>query len=60
MSWEYSEFIFLNNFIYLIFGCVWSSLPVGFSLVAESGGYSLFSVHGLIIVVASLVVEHGL
>ena len=33
---------------------------MGFSLVAESGGYSLFSVHGLIIVVASLGVEHGL
>ena len=29
-------------------------------LVAESGGYSLAAVHGLLIVVASLVAEHGL
>ena len=33
---------------------------VGFSLVVVSGGYSLFVVHGLLIVVASLVAEHGL
>ena len=29
-------------------------------LVAASGGYSLVTVHGLLIVVASLVAEHGL
>jgi len=33
---------------------------VGFSLVAASGGYSLVVVHGLLIVVASFVMEHGL
>ena len=32
----------------------------GLSLVVDSGGYSLVVVHGLHIVVASLVVEHGL
>ena len=33
---------------------------MGFSLVAASGGYSLVVVHGLLIVVASFVMEHGL
>ena len=33
---------------------------VGLSLVAASKGYSLVAVHGLLIDVASLVVEHGL
>ena len=32
----------------------------GLSLVAVSGGYSSVAVHGLLISVASLVVEHGL
>ena len=32
----------------------------GLSLVVASGGYSFVVVHGLLIVVASLVVEHGL
>ena len=32
---------------------------MGFSLVMESGGYSLVAVHGLLIAVASLR-EHGL
>ena len=31
----------------------------GLSLVAASGGYSLVAVSGLLIVVASLVAEHG-
>ena len=30
------------------------------SLAVASGGYSLVAVHGILIVVASLVVEHGL
>ena len=30
----------------------------GLSLVAESDGYSLVSVHGFLIVVASFVMEH--
>ena len=34
---------------------------MGFSLVVASGGYSLVSVHGLLLIaVASLLVEHGL
>ena len=33
---------------------------MGFSLVAASGGYSLIVVCGLLIVIASLVAEHGL
>ena len=32
----------------------------GFSLIGESRGYSLVVVHRLLIVVASLVAEHGL
>ena len=49
-------------FIYLfIFSCSGSLLlHVGFSIVAERGGYSLVAVLGLLIVVASLVAEHGL
>ena len=42
----------------LIFGCAGSSLLTGFSLVATSGGYSLVAMHGLLIAVASLIVEH--
>ena len=41
-------------------GCAGSLLLCGFSLVALSGGYSLVAVRGLIIVMASLVGEHGL
>ena len=33
---------------------------MGFSLVAASTGYSLVAVHGLLVAVASLVVEPGL
>ena len=33
---------------------------VGFSLIVASGSYSLIGVHRLLIVVASLVAEHGL
>ena len=33
---------------------------MGFSLVAASGGYSLVARHGLLIAVASVIVEHGL
>ena len=32
---------------------------MGFSLVAESGGYSPVAAHRLLIAVASLVAEHG-
>ena len=50
--------IYLFNLI--IFGCIGSLLlHVGFSLVEASGSYSVV-VRGLLIAVASLVVEHGL
>ena len=42
------------------FDCTGSSVLVGFSLVAASRGYSLVAVCGLLIVVASLIVEHVL
>ena len=48
---------FFNSFI---FGCTGSSLPRGLFLVAVSRGCSLVEVLGLLIVVASLVAEHGL
>ena len=32
----------------------------GFSVAAVSGGYSPVAVHGLLFMVASLIVEHGL
>ena len=32
----------------------------GFSLAAVSGGYSVVAVHRLLVVVASLIAEHGL
>ena len=44
-----------------VFGCARSSLLCGgFSLVAASGGYSAVAMHGLLLVVASLVAERGL
>ena len=45
---------------YLLFAVRGLHCCVGFSLVAASGGYSLVVLHGLLIVVASLVGEHGL
>ena len=51
--------ICFSGFI-LFFWCTRSLLLcVGF-LSAVSGGYSLIGVHTLLVVVASLVVEHGL
>ena len=46
------KFIYL--FIYFIFDCAGLHCCVGFSLVAESRGYSLVAVHRLLISVASL------
>ena len=51
---------FLYNFIYLFFGCIGSLLLCGLFLVVASGGKSLVVVHGRLIVMASLVAEHGL
>ena len=50
-----------NNFIYLLIsGCAGFCCCSGSSLVAASRNYSLVAVPGLLIVVASLVAEHGL
>ena len=52
---------FKNNFIFYLFLAVLGlHCCAGFSLVAASRGYSLVTAHKLLIVVASLVVEHGL
>ena len=46
-------------YMYIFFACCWIFVAArGLSLVAASGGYTL--VHGLLIVVASLVAELGL
>ena len=51
--------LFLKLFIYL--RLCWVFVAVcGLSLVDASGGYSSVVVHGLLIVVASLIEEHGL
>ena len=54
-----SNFNFLYNFIYLFLAVLGLCCCVGFSLVAESGGYSLVVMHGLLIAVVFLVVKHG-
>ena len=53
------SFLF-KNFYLFIFGCAGSSMLLRLSLVAECRGYSLVLLHGLLIVVASLVAERGL
>ena len=55
-----SLFFFKKVFIYLSLAVLGLSCCVGFSLVVTSGGYSLVAVCGLLIAVASLVVEHRL
>ena len=48
-------------FSYFFLYFLWIFVAVhGFSLVAGSRGYSLAEAHGLLLVVASPVVEHGL
>ena len=55
------DIAFLNSFIYLyIFSCATSSLLGRLSLVVMSEGHSLVVLYRLLIVVASLVVEHRL
>ena len=51
---------FLKNKLFIYLGCAGPSLLRGLSLVVVSRGYSLVVMCGLLIVVASLVVEHGL
>ena len=50
---------FFNKFIYFWLHWVFVAAARGLSLVAVSSGYSV-AVHVLLIVVASLVAEHGL
>ena len=54
-------FIFFKIlFPYLFLAVLDLGCCAGFSFVVSSGGYSLVMVHGLLIAVASLVVNHGL
>ena len=54
-------FFFLNKYSSLFFGCARSALLCGFfSVVAASGGHSKAAVCGLLMAVASLVVERGI
>ena len=52
--------LFFDNFIYLYWLCWVFVAACKLFLVSESRGYSLVVVHRLLIVVSSLVVEHGL
>ena len=54
------ELFFLNKFYLFIFGCVGSSLLRGLFSSCGERGLLFLEVHGLLIVVASLVAEHGL
>ena len=55
---SFSIVIFLKINLFIYFWLCWVFVAArGLSLVAASGGYA---VHGLLIVVASLVVEHRL
>ena len=57
----WADLSFQKMFVYIFIDCARSSLLAqGLSLVAESGGSSLVLVCGLLIVVASLTVEHRL
>ena len=51
--------VFIILFICLFLAVLYLHCCVGFSLVEVSRGYSLDAEHRLVIVVASLVVEHG-
>ena len=55
---EGSFFFFFKVFIY--FGSTGFLLLYGLSLIVASGGYSLVEVLGFLIMVGSLIVEHGL
>ena len=49
-----------NTIIFIYLTALGLCCCEGFSLVAESRGYSLVSVHELLVAAASLVVEHSL
>ena len=52
--------LFFLKFIDLFLAVLGGSCCLGFSLVAARKGYSLVAALGLLVVVASLVVEHRL
>ena len=54
------ECCYFKIFIYFYFWLCWVLIVRGLPLAAVIGGYSLLVVCGLLIVVASLVAEHGL
>ena len=63
LPYHFNEILFYLKivYIYYLFSTVLGlSCCVGFSIVVASGGYSQFVVQGLLIAVASLVVEQGL
>ena len=62
MPWRlpFSALSFFFNLFYFIFGCAGSLCCMGFSLAAESRGYSLVEGHELRDAVASPVAEHVL
>ena len=55
-----SDYITFFESIYFILALLGLPCSAGFSLVVASEGYSLVVVCGLLIAMASLVVEHGL
>ena len=57
---KFSIYLFIVLLICLFLAVLNLHCCLGFSLSAVSGGYSLVAVHGILIVVASLVAEHGL
>ena len=57
---QYGMCIFKNNFRYFFLAVLGLPCCAGFSLTVASGGQSLAAVRRFLIVVASLVVEHGL
>ena len=57
MPSEFHSEFFKKNFIYLFLAVLVLRRCIIFSQVAEIEGYSLAAVHGLLIVVASLVAE---
>ena len=59
-GWANLTQIFFTHVIYLFLAVLGPYCYVGSSLAAVSCGYSLALVHGLLIVAASLVAEHGL
>ena len=50
---------FFNNFIYLFWSVLGPHCCTGFSVIEDSGDCSLVVVPGLLVEVASLIVEHG-